>query len=64
MWLIKSLAVFMIGASASTYALATFYPTPNDAYEVGHVRLSDSGGKQDYFKMKLPYPSKKVLSHY
>lgn len=64
MWLFRSIAILMLAGPGFSYAGGTAFPTLKEAYEIKHVRLSDSGGRQDYFKVRLPYPSTKVLVHY
>lgn len=48
----------------SVLAFPSHYPIPDGAIEVNHIRLIDTGGEQDYFKIKLPYLSTLVLEHY
>lgn len=43
---------------------ATRYPLPKGAMDVKNVRLVDTGGEQDFFDVRLPYPSPRVLNHY
>jgi hypothetical protein len=40
------------------------YPVPPGAKDQHHVRLSDTGGEQDYFAIVQVYPSTSVLDHY
>lgn len=37
------------------------YPVPTGAKDQRHVRLSDTGGEQDFFEITQPYPSTSVL---
>ena len=50
--------------AGTAIADATRYPVPKGAMDVKHVRLADTGGEQDYFDVRLAYPSTRVLNHY
>ena len=58
----------MLGAlaliSGAAIADATRYPVPKGAIDVKHVRFTDSGGEQDYFDVRLAYPSTRIVNHY
>ena len=59
-------AIFCALALISGAAIAdeTRYPVPKGAIDVKHVRLADNGGEQDYFDVRLGYPSTRVVDHY
>jgi hypothetical protein len=53
-----------LGISFSAQAVSTRYPVPNGAIDPKHVTLSGGASEQDYFAIKLAYPSIAVLDHY
>lgn len=57
-------AAALLANSAVVEAADTLFPVPKTAYDVKHVVLKDTGTKQDYYKIKLAYPSMKVVDHY
>lgn len=40
------------------------FPVPSSAKGPRHIYLQDSAGEQDYFSIRLAYPSTRVLEHY
>jgi hypothetical protein len=56
--------VALFAGVASTDAAETMFPVPKAAYDVKHVVLKDVGTKQDYYKVRLAYPSMEVVEHY
>ena len=61
----RALAFLCLAAlSGQSIAAETRYPVPDGATSVKHVRLADTAGEQDYFEIKLAYPSTSVLEHY
>ena len=57
-------AVALLVSSLVVDAADTMFPVPKTAYDVKHVVLKDIGTKQDYYKIKLAYPSMEVVAHY
>ena len=58
------LLIVLVLLNEGLSAAPSRYPVPNGAIEVQHVRLADTGGEQDFFKIELKYPSTSVLDHY
>ena len=55
--------VFFI-LSGDLIAAPTRYPIPSGATAIRHLRITDTGGEQDYFEIRLEYPSTLILDHY
>ena len=49
--------------AGAAIADATRYPLPKGAVDAKHVRLGN-GGEQDYFDVRLAYPSTRIVNHY
>ncbi len=58
------IVVALLAGSANADAAETVFPVPKTAYDVKHIVLKDTGTKQDYYKIKLAYPSMEVVAHY
>ena len=58
-----SVTVMTTSSRGCTPGIATElrYPVPTGAKDQRHVRLSDTGGEQDFFEITQPYPSTSVL---
>ena len=57
------LAAFLTNAG-NAVATDTIFPLPRAAYDVRHVVIENTGTRQDYYKVKLAYPSMEVVAHY
>lgn len=58
------IAIALLVSCTNTDTTQTMFPVPKTAYDVKHVVLKDIGTKQDYYKIKLAYPSMEVVAHY
>ena len=54
----------LLAMPIGAFAAETRYPVPSDAYGIGHLTVKSSGAEEDYFSIKLRYPSKAVVHHY
>lgn len=63
--LIQTLVLIAFLANAGNAgATNTIFPLPKAAYDIRHVVIESTGTRQDFFKVKLAYPSMEVVTHY
>ena len=62
--MVRFIALLLLVAGGACLGAPMQYPVPDGAQNQRHLRLSDTGGEQDYFEIARPYPSTFVLDHY